>query len=181
MQIEFRLIEGFPGYQIATDGSVWSCRYRIAEKGTKGTSGSIMIQDKYHQLSIFVAANGYPSVGLQKDNKSVQRLVHNLLLTAFKGPRPPGSQCRHLDGNPLNYNLDNLEWGTPAQNAEDARRHGTLPVGERQGRSTLKPQDVLYIRSEHAKGVASTDLARKFKVSRHAIYCVITRKSWKHI
>ena len=174
-------INGFSGYQIARDGRVWSCRYRAAEKGIKGGSKSIMIPYNYHQLRIFVASNGYPSVGLQKNNKNVQCALHNLLLSTFKGSRPPGAQCRHLDGNPLNYDLDNLEWGTPGQNAEDAKRHGTQVRGEQQGRSKLKAQDVARIRDEHAKGVTSTELAQQFNVSRHAIYCVVTRKSWKHI
>lgn len=55
------------------------------------------------------------------------RFVHRLVLEAFIGPCPSGMECRHLDGNPSNNRLENLLWGTPLENANDRRRHGTVP------------------------------------------------------
>jgi hypothetical protein len=54
-------------------------------------------------------------------------MVHRLVLEAFVGPCPIGMQCRHFpDPNPANCNLKNLQWGTPMENTEDKRVHGTL-------------------------------------------------------
>jgi hypothetical protein len=47
------------------------------------------------------------------------------VLEAFVGPRPPGLECRHLDGNPANSVLANLAWGTHSENMQDRVRHGT--------------------------------------------------------
>ena len=60
--------------------------------------------------------------------------VHKLVATVFRGSCPDGKQCRHLDGNPLNNCIDNLAWGTPAENQADRRIHGTDNSGARNGR-----------------------------------------------
>jgi len=65
---------------------------------------------------------GHLSVVLGRGNT---RMVHALVLTAFAGPRPPGMECRHLDGDPTNNHFDNLRWGTRSENILDAVAHGT--------------------------------------------------------
>lgn len=52
---------------------------------------------------------------------------HVLMAAAWHGPRPPGLVVRHLDGDKLNDAPWNLAYGTPAQNHDDAIRHGTQP------------------------------------------------------
>jgi hypothetical protein len=50
------------------------------------------------------------------------RLIAELVLEAFGGPRPPGHVVRFKDGNPLNCELSNLEWvASPATRDEAAR------------------------------------------------------------
>lgn len=65
--------------------------------------------------------DGYLTVRV--DGKT--RRVHRLVMLAFVGPRPPGLQIRHLDGNNQHNDLSNLKYGTPAENAADKIRHGT--------------------------------------------------------
>lgn len=45
--------------------------------------------------------------------------VHLLVMAAFGPPRPPGTECRHIDDNPRNNHIDNLIWGTRRQNIDD--------------------------------------------------------------
>lgn len=71
-----------------------------------------------------VDANGYHRISLSKDGKARVHLVHHLVLEAFVGPKPPGLQCLHGDGNPSNNLRSNLRWGTPRQNMTDLVRHG---------------------------------------------------------
>lgn len=54
------------------------------------------------------------------------RLVHVMVLEAFVGPRPDGYHAAHEDGTRDNNRLSNLAWKTPAENAADRRRHGTV-------------------------------------------------------
>ena len=68
---------------------------------------------------------GYLRVHLSKNNKSINRSIHQLVLEAFVGPKPDGLQGRHLNGNRLDNQLINLQWGTPSENQKDSIRHGT--------------------------------------------------------
>ena len=68
---------------------------------------------------------GHLEVVLHKDGKPRDCLIHVLVLTAFRGPRPPGMQTRHLDSNPANNWDGNLAWGTPSENMQDCVAAGT--------------------------------------------------------
>lgn len=74
---------------------------------------------------------GYVLVGLRRDGKPTTHTVHKLVLQAFVGPRPPGMECRHMDGNPTNNALSNLRWGTRKENMRDQLRHGTQYLAKR--------------------------------------------------
>lgn len=50
--------------------------------------------------------------------------VHKLVLEAFVGLRPAGMVACHLDDNPENNRLDNLEWKTQAENVRDCIARG---------------------------------------------------------
>ncbi len=59
------------------------------------------------------------------NNTQIGKGVHCIVAAAFIGPRPSGWETRHIDGNPSNNRLENLEYGTRSDNAEDSKRHGT--------------------------------------------------------
>lgn len=68
--------------------------------------------------------DGYLVVTLHKEGKRKNRMVHQVVLEAFVGPRPEGMETRHLDGDPKNNHVSNLAWGTPKENSADIDRHG---------------------------------------------------------
>lgn len=72
-----------------------------------------------------VNGHGYHNQTLWVAGQPVFTTAHVLVMEAFVGPRPDGMQVRHLDGNPANNALSNLAYGTPAENMQDKRRHGT--------------------------------------------------------
>jgi hypothetical protein len=49
--------------------------------------------------------------------------VHHLVTEMFHGPRPDGLLALHGDDDPQRPHADNLSWGTPKQNAADAKRN----------------------------------------------------------
>jgi hypothetical protein len=70
--------------------------------------------------------------------------VHRLVCLAFHGPKGSSrNQVRHLDGNKLNNAASNLKWGTPVEDTDDRRRHGTILRGERHGNCRLKSHQVV--------------------------------------
>ncbi len=65
---------------------------------------------------------GYLCVGLSCAGKQKTVWVHRMVLETFVGDCPAGMQCRHLDGNSHNNNINNLCWGTSKENHSDRIR-----------------------------------------------------------
>lgn len=118
---QWRAITGYEGaYEVNTLSCVRSLDRIIGGRwpgSTRRWSGRI--------LTATINPNGYPQVQLCRLGHRVNALPHVLMLRAFVGPPPPGTEARHLDGNPMNGALENLAWGTKSENARDQVRHGT--------------------------------------------------------
>ena len=48
------------------------------------------------------------------------RLCHHLIWETWVGPRTPGMEIDHINGDKMNWSLDNLEEVTPAENRKRA-------------------------------------------------------------
>lgn len=154
-------IPGFDGYFANKDGFVYSFK-----------SGSCKKLAVYHKKS-----HPYLMVSLQRDGRSVSQKVHTLVLQAFSGPKPIGYEARHLDGDCLNNKPNNLKWGSRQQNVNDKKRHGTIIVGELNGRSKLTSEQVAEIRSL-AGSLSTYALAKKYGVGQTTISAIHTGRSW---
>jgi hypothetical protein len=110
--------------------------------------------------------------------KGASRKVHRLVLEAFVGPCPPGMECCHNDGNPLNNRLDNLRWDTRRSNQLDRNRHGTGSRGEKSTVSRLLECEVREIKRGLRCGESYRQLAAVFGVSYGAVSAIKYGKSW---
>lgn len=72
-------------------------------------------------LKQHITKDGYPSISLGGKNRT-KKSIHQLVAMAFLGHIPNGlaMQVNHIDGNPLNNNLSNLEVVTARYNTADA-------------------------------------------------------------
>lgn len=168
--VEYRMVEGFPGYRVGDDGSVWGCRVRCS-----GRIGS-----RWHRLKPR-PVNGYQKLSLMRDRRKFDRYVQVLVLTAFRGPAPDGMQACHDDNDRANNQLSNLRWDTQSENEKDKKRHGTAAIGERQGAARLTVDDVRLIRDLHSGGCNTASIARTFGVGRTTIRRVLTGETWAHV
>jgi hypothetical protein len=160
-------IPGFENYSVTKDGQVWSNNpYKNRRK---------------RWLKLSEDTRGYLRVDLPLNPcRYKHKLIHHLVLETYVGPRPPGKVCRHLDGNKLNNNLNNLCWGTYKQNSQDSKQHGTAISGETQGLSKLTWDDVDFIRWAYSFGIFSQRrLAKFFSVSQSQIWCVVNERTWR--
>lgn len=107
---EMKTIPGFPNYSISKDGRIWS----KPRKNTRGFSR----KGRWLKPGL---SSGYPYVNLRQDSKSHVIRVHRLVLETYVGFRPAGMECRHLDSNPQNNNLENLCWDTHKNNLADRK------------------------------------------------------------
>lgn len=125
---------------------------------------------------------GYLNIVMSIDGIRVYRLIHQLVLEAFVGPPEPGQEARHLNGDRGDNRLDNLAWGTSAENEADKLRHGTSNHGEGNGMAKLTLEQVLEIRRRYADGGESQyTLAAAYGVRQGAISRVVTGKRWGHL
>jgi HNH endonuclease/NUMOD4 motif len=67
----------------------------------------------------------YPAVDLYRDGVRHTRSVHSLVLEAFVGPRPPGTEICHWNDDPTDNTLANLRYDTKSANEQDKTRNRT--------------------------------------------------------
>ncbi len=156
---EWKAIPGFPGYEVSNQGRV------------KSPTGRIL-----HQT----LSEGYPRVPL---GKNYRIRVHQLVLTAFIGPCPPGMEGCHEDGIRTHVSLDDLRWDTRSGNHLDKRKHGTMhqPKGMKHPKAKLTDKQVVEIRKLYAHGYTKKELADMFKLRWQSIHYIIIRKNWAHL
>jgi hypothetical protein len=172
----WRDVPDFPGYQVSDIGHVRSCRL----PGPNRRGGAIA-KGCWRMLTLGNKRE-YSSVQIKSENgKNCNRSVHRLVLEAFVGPRPEGMECRHLDGDPSNNRLGNLQWGTPKENRQDMRVHQTTNRGERNGNARLCATQVREVYRRWRNGETPAKIARSLKISSGAIEGIVRHKTWRHI
>lgn len=175
---------GFEGlYEVSDLGRVRAvertlCYERICPSGR-------VVQVRRHYPAVLLkpgtVKSGHKLVVLGRGNP---RLVHRLVLDAFVGPRPPGKEALHGDGDPANNRLTNLRWGTRSENMRDAIRHGTYRSCVLEGakpRAILRPEDINPIRARLTAGESHSSIGRDYGVGRSAIAQIGRGKTWADI
>ena len=115
---EWRDVSGYEGlYQVSNLGRVRSLdRWRKNGSGEYKQKGRILNQGD--------TTTGYKQIVLNKDKKRKTLKVHRLVAIAFI-PNPENKpNVNHIDGNPHNNNVENLEWCTQAENVQHAINTG---------------------------------------------------------
>lgn len=105
------IVYDFTGkYQVSNLGNVRSLNYNNTGKIKTMNPG---------------LCSGYLRIPLSKNNKTTKFLVHRLVANAFIENDDPvnKTQVNHKDENPLNNNVDNLEWTTPKENSNYGTRN----------------------------------------------------------
>lgn len=154
-------------YQVSNQGSVRSLdRLMVCSGSVKGRYTSFK---KGILLRPGRMPSGHVSVALGRHNSMC---VHTLVLLAFVGPPPPHYECLHGNGIPNDNRLENLRWGTRAENIIDKTKHGL---------SKLKPQDIIFIKSALKNNYhgLQAKLARQFNVKDCSISAI--KKGRNHV
>lgn len=116
---EWRPVVGYEEfYEVSNKGRIKSLPVARphAKYGTRRLSGRVL-KDADN-------GTGHRVVSLWKNKRQSKVFVHRAVLEAFAGPCPPGMESLHADDNPANNDLENLSWGTRAENLADMIRNG---------------------------------------------------------
>lgn len=177
MEVEYKIVDGFPHYRIGNNGSLWSRKLRNGKPG---------FADKWTQLKPRRGTHyGKPSYyyTIISDENFNQKTVkiHVLVAEAFLEPRPPGAIVCHKDNDPTNNHVSNLKWGTYKSNMEDKIQFGTDPKGEKNPRAILTEDEVPKARILKRMGLTYIELAKVFHTSKSGIRDAVNGKNWTEI
>ena len=160
----FKDIEGYEGvYAITNHGRVWSSLTNkfLSSKGNGSSS---------HQ-SVYLRGKKF--------------YVHRLVASAFIGI-PEGKVVNHLDGDPKNNILENLEVVTQSENCAHGYRIGLREAkattwGESHHKARLSEKDVRDIRAMRKSGMTYKNIASLYGVHLSTIAYVVSSKNWSHV
>lgn len=154
-------IPHFTGYYADTNCEIWSTN-----------------RNKPLRLKQRVDRRGYYVVGITNDaGREVIINTHHLTLLAHREVSLDKPVGRHMDGNPQNNVLSNLEWGTYQDNSLDRRRHGTAYVG---GATKLKPsqaKEILELKGQ----ITARELSSRFGIQAQTIRLIWRREAWVYL
>jgi len=169
--VEYRPVDGFPGYRVGDDGSVWSCLTRTGGFGEwKKLKGW---QDRFGYLHFTLTIPGV---------RQKSRPGHRLVLEAFRGPCPVGMEaCHSPDRAPSNNALANLRWDTHASNHADKTLHGTAQIGENHGMHKITEADVTAIDAALVAGMSHDQIAADFGICLQLVAAIAGRRLWPHV
>jgi len=167
----WRPISGFENYEISDHGRVRQLGREFVRQNPYGAHFLPQrIKIKPKMLGGWVRfQNGRPVtvfVSLRRDGETHTFRVHRLVLEAFIGPAPEGTEGCHNNGDPTDNRLANLRWDTHAENVRDSVWHGT--------KST---PPVRYGEAHHRVTVSDAELAEYRAIPyRHGLYAIFARK-----
>lgn len=153
-------------YIVYPDGSIWTTRASATYpkntlKKLKGTK-----------------VTGYARIVYKVNKKRKFLLVSRIVYAKFGNERlKPLFVINHKDGNKLNNHIDNLEQITGADN----QRHSYRVLGQKAVNNfkyKINLDIAKAIRADKKLGMRTTDLTKKYKLSRGTIWMVVNYKTW---
>lgn len=143
---EFKSIKGYEGtYEISNYGRVKSLKFN-REKILKP-----------------VLINGYPTVMLCKNGIAIRFDIHRLVAEMFLNKSEEKNEVNHIDGNPQNNKVTNLEWCTHLENVRHAFKTGLIK------RKPLTASQKEYISECTKKAMKRKDVQEKLHKPRKMV------------
>lgn len=140
----FREIPGYEGiYEIDENAIVRT----VEGKKTHSTRHGVRVW-KQRALKQKTDRNGYKRVSLYKDKTCKTWLVHRLVAIAFIDNPNHFDIINHIDGNPGNNSIENLEWCDSKHNVNHAFNNGLMTSSKRITLKNITTGEVFNFRSQ---------------------------------
>lgn len=123
--------------------------------------------------------NGYMMIQVEIGALRKAHLVHRLVAEEFVPNSGNLPHINHIDGDRTNNEPSNLEWVTPSQNMQHAKRMGSLSAATNPRMAKkLTPEKVATIREMWASGKTMPAIAALFGVNRFTIRYIVKNRGW---
>ena len=164
---EWRNIKGYEGlYEISNFGRVKSLsRYTANQWSKKARFREERI------LSFQLTKDGYPTLKLNKDGKTIRHRIHRLVAFNFLENPQNKPQVNHKDGIKINNFVENLEWNTQNENQLHACINGLKSI-------KLTENDILEIRKDKR---TLLEIGKDFNIAFQTVSEIKNRKIWKWV
>lgn len=176
-QEEWRPVAGLAGrYEVSSHGRVRSLPFStIRSNGWHYTHRGGILNPAHRMEHEYVQLYYEPK-------KQTKCWVHRLVLESFVGPAPTDKhEVNHIDGNPRNNHVSNLEWVTRAENIAHAVANKLHARGTDFSHSVLTPQIIHEARELHSNGMSWRAIGAQYGVGKEAIRQAVIGGSWKHL
>lgn len=174
---KWKNIKGYEGiYQVSNLGRIKSLERMEKYKNTQ--------RKRKEKILKGINLNGYIRIGLLKNKKYKNFLVHRLVATTFI-PNPNNfKEINHKDGNKQNNEISNLEWCTRSENVKHAYNTKLKEgrKGTKNGRAKFTTKEIEEIRNVYKykdKNCNTYRIAEKYNVSEPTILNIIKGKTWR--
>lgn len=166
-------VEGFNNsYEISNLGRIKSLARTIVSNN--GNAKTMLGQIRKPRLS----KGGYVKINLSIKGYKKTFAMHRLVALHFL-PSNGLPQVNHIDLDKTNNSVKNLEWVSPQQNIEHAKRHGVYsPITNSRVAKKLTMDQVVQIRELCKTGMTQKNAGKMFAVSPLMISRIINNKSW---
>lgn len=188
-QENWKDVAGYEGlYRVSDMGRVKSLERIVFKKMYGGGVHPYTRKARFRKFDI--SEDGYCTVELSKNTDKNKFKVHRIVAFTFLPVAQGKDFVNHIDNDPLNNRVSNLEWCTSAENVNHSVKQGrhagieNIPesmrrmVGSKNFSSKLTEDQVIQIRSMK---MPQRQIAKMFGVSKTAIKFVQQRKSWTHV
>lgn len=164
-------IKGYEGrYQVSSCGQIKTVDRKVKCRG------GYMRMEQSTLLQQATQWTGHKTVCLYKDSKMKCFRVHRLVAIAFLDNPHNLPVINHIDSNPANNNVSNLEWCTQSHNCLHAWQNTRTDCNLKK----LTTEQVKEIRATASKNNYK-ELALKFKVTEMSIRNIHLRRTWKNV
>ena len=180
---EWKPVVGYEGlYEISSHGNVRSLDRVIRITNHKYLSKIIHIGKERKKV---LDAKGYYYIIVHNSGKRKGYKIHRMVADAFI-PNPfKKPHVNHIDGNPINNCLSNLEWCTPLENVRHSRyvlNRKTFVRGDIHYCAKLKEKDINnIIKLRVYEKYKLKDICKIYGISGSTICDILHNRTWKHV
>ena len=161
---QWRAVKGYEGiYEINNFGEIKSLSRKIS-------NGSGFYISKEKILIKAVSTTGYYKIKLCKNGVHKDHKIHRLVASSFIANPLNKPEVNHIDGNPKNNNVENLNWSTHRENMIHANVFG-LRKKKLDAEQEKKVIRMYLSKTDHKV------ICKEFDISKTMIYEVLKRNN----